>query len=231
MLRIHKTEDGVALSPTTIDHDKQGGLIMVSFSSAWAISSVVLVGLAIAIGRTATGRWTGVLIDGRGRYSLTHLQTVTWTLAILSTYVAGLVSSSFAEAKLPIDDSLLQLMGVVAGSAVLAVGVKGIKDTPGSGAGQIARDKAVIDRPDATQVTITPKLSQIWLEEEGSLADEVVSITKFQNFFFTLVALGVYIALTSKDQVLPASLPENFVWLLGISHLGYVGGKVPNRAK
>ena len=203
---------------------------MHEFGSAWICSTVTLLVLAITIGRVATKRWAGVLIDGRGRYSLTHFQTVTWTLAILSAYVATVVSSSFAPTNLSIDTSLLQLMGIAAGSAVLATGVKGVKDAPGSGAGKIAMEGETITRPDTTTTKITAKLSQIWLEEEGSLADMVVSITKFQNFVFTLVALGVFIALATKAQKLPA-LPETLVWLLGISHAGYVGGKVPDRPK
>jgi hypothetical protein len=203
---------------------------MTDFGSAWIVSSISLVVLAIAIGRAVTKKWAGVLIDGRGRYSLTHFQTVTWTLAILSAYVAALVSSSFSSTNLLIDSSLLQLMGIAASSAVLATGVKSIKDASGSAAGSIASDGKTITRLDNSTTIITAKLPQIWLEEEGSLADLVVNITKFQNFIFTLVALGVFIALAIKAQKLPI-LPENLVWLLGISHAGYVGGKVPDKTK
>ena len=201
-----------------------------NFGNAWIGSSVVLVALAIVIGWTVTKKWAGVLIDGRGRYSLTHFQTVIWTLAILSAYIAALVSSSFDSTNLSIDTSLLQLMGIAATSAVLATGVKSIKDAPGSAAGPIASEGEIITRPDASTTVITAKLQQMWLEEEGSLADKVVNITKFQNFVFTLVALGVFVALATKAQRLPA-LPETLVWLLGISHAGYVGGKVPDKTK
>ena len=100
---------------------------MMDFTPSWIVSGIGLLALAIVVGRAATGRWAGVLIDGRGRYSLTHLQTVFWTLMILSSYVGVLISSSLNLDVLKIDTSLLQLLGITAGSAVLATGVKGTK--------------------------------------------------------------------------------------------------------
>ena len=105
-------------------------------------------------------------------------------------------------------------MGISAGSAVLATGVKGAKDA----------DVSVKFAPAGT----VPRVAQIWLEEEGEQADKAVSITKYQNFIFTLVILGFYVTIAFTTGKLPV-LPENVVWLIGISHAGYVGGKVPNK--
>jgi hypothetical protein len=101
-------------------------------------------------------------------------------------------------------------MGISAGSAVLATGVKGIKNL-----GKVSP-------------TTSSNFSQIWLEEEGGNADKVVNITKFQNFIFTPVILGVYVTMTWQNGTLPP-LPDNVVWLIGISHVGYVGGKIPDK--
>jgi len=32
-----------------------------------------------------------------------------------------------------------------------------------------------------------------------------------------------------KESGLPNTLPEHFLTLLGISHAGYLGGKIPNK--
>jgi hypothetical protein len=165
----------------------------------------------------------GILIDSRVRFSLTHFQTVVWTLLILSGLIAVLiVTGDFS--KLQIDAALLGLMGISAGSAVLGTGVKAAKDSGGSSA-DVARMGHKL--PDGT--TVKPRFSQIWLEEEGKLADRVVSVTKFQNFIFTLVLVAIYCKLAVDAGGLP-ELPESVVWLIGISHAGYVGGKVPNKS-
>ena len=117
-------------------------------------------------------------------------------------------------------------MGISAGSAVLATSVKGSKDAPGSTA-NVAR-AGTFTLSDNTTTTITPHFAQIWLEEEGDQADKVVDITKYQNFIFTLVVVGFYVTIAWNTGGLPV-LPDNVVWLVGISHAGYVGAKVPNK--
>ena len=201
---------------------------MIDFTIAWLASAGALLGLAAWAGKTATGNWVGVLIDIRGRYSLTHFQTVTWSLMVLSTFLAVMFSSSFDVSKLKIDASILQLMGISAGSAVLVAGVKSMKDAPGSASGPIARVGESVTRLDNSKEPVTAKFGQIWLEEEGPFADKVVNITKFQGFVFTLVALVVFASLAFSARGLP-TLPDNFTWLLGISHAGYVVGKVPDK--
>ena len=116
-------------------------------------------------------------------------------------------------------------MGISAGSAVLATGVKGSKDA--DPASNVART-GTFTLSNGTQTTIAPRFAQIWLEEEGDQADKTISITKYQNFIFTLVAIAFYVTLAWNKGGLP-DLPENAVWLIGISHAGYVGGKVPDK--
>lgn len=187
------------------------------FAASWGISFVVLVVMAGTIGWRAVKKVTGVLIDSRGRYSLTHFQIVVWTLVILSAYLADLISSGLDISRLEISPELLALMGISTGSAVLSTGVKAVKDASGSGA-NVAR----------SSTTYPAKFSQIWLEEEGAFADKVISIAKYQGFIFTLVALVFFVTLAAQAQGLP-ELPDGLVWLLGISHAGYVGGKLPNK--
>lgn len=199
---------------------------MDKFQVWWLGSLVVLLALAVWIGRQ-TGRGNlGILIDGRARYSLTHLQIVLWTIVILSSALGVLISKGFDPTNFGLSPQLLGLMGISAGSAVLATSVKAAKDAPGSTA-NVAR-KGDFTLSNGARTTITPRFAQIWLEEEGDQADKAVSITKYQNFIFTLVILGFYVTLAWNKGGLPV-LPENVVWLIGISHAGYVGGKVPDK--
>jgi len=193
----------------------------------WILTFVALLLLAGFVGWKTNNNVLWILVDGRGRYSLTHFQIVLWTLLILSSMLAVLISKGFDPTQIVIPPELLGLMGISAGSGILTTGVKATKDTSGSTA-RIAK-RGAFKLSNGKIRIISAKFSQIWLEEEGDLADRVISITKYQNFIFTLVIVAFYISIAIKQATLPA-LPESVVWLIGISHAGYVGGKVPNKA-
>lgn len=199
---------------------------MSTFHIAWPISALVLLVVAWQIGLHARQNHFGILIDERGRYSLTHFQTVLWTITILSSLIAVFVASGFEASSLVIPKELLGLMGISAGSAVLSTAVKRAKDSPGSKA-TVAYSGRTVIRFDGTKDIISARFAQIWLQEEGNQADCAVSITKYQNFILTLVIFVAYVAIAWRTALLPV-LPENVVWLIGISHAGYVGGKVPD---
>jgi hypothetical protein len=55
---------------------------------AWAVSAAVLVAVAVWLGMSIRRSAFGVLIDSRGRHSLSQLQLVLWTLLVLSL-IAG----------------------------------------------------------------------------------------------------------------------------------------------
>lgn len=219
-----------------------------SFRAWWVAFMIILLGMAWWIGSSAkksitvngkdiplSNGFLRILIDTRGRFSLTHFQVVLWTIVILSTLIAVLISNHFDFESVKLTPELLGLMGISAGSAVVATGVKANKDAPGSG---VTIAKAGTPRlkwneveqrmKEDTADPIEPHFAQIFLEEEGSMAEQVVSITKFQNFIFTLVILGVYVVGAWNKNGFP-ELSEKIVWLIGISHAGYVGGKVPNK--
>ena len=197
-----------------------------SFQAWWLLSLLALLALARWVGRQTGQGNLGILIDGRGRYSLTHFQVVLWSIVILSSVLGVLISQGFDPKVIQIPPELLGLMGISAGAGVLATGVKESKDAPGSRA-NVARAGA-FTLSNGKKTTITARFAQLWLEEEGDQADKVVSITKYQNFIFTLVILGFYVTAAWKSGGLP-ELPEGIVWLIGISHAGYLGGKVPDK--
>lgn len=179
------------------------------FTAAWLLAAGLLVALYATFGRITGPSFAGVLVDNRQRYSLNHLQIAIWTVLVIATLIAAFVSSGFDVSALEIPQPLLVLMGISVASGVAAAAVKSRKDS----------DKAHIARGNA-------KPSQVFLEEEGGSANQAVSITKFQGFIFTLVAATAYVVLALKAQDYP-ELPEQVLWLVGISQAGYVAGKIP----
>jgi len=208
--------------------------IVTSIYWAWAISAGLLLLLSIILGLlTETRSVFGILIDARGRMSLTHLQLTMWTILILSlisgVFWGRLLSGVHKPLEFEVPNEVLGLMGIAVASAVATTITKSAKDNDPEASARIA----VPDEGD------TPKLSQIFLLEEGALADEVIDITKFQNFVLTVILVVAYTAV-SIDAIRPTSaakpltalpgLDPHFLTLLGISHAGYIAGKLPKQS-
>jgi hypothetical protein len=205
---------------------------------AWAISAVLLILIAVSLGilvkrrfPLATAPFLGILIDNRGRYSLTQLQVVLWTIVVLSLVSGVFWGRLMADAKTALDfaipDVLLAVLGISLGSAASALAVKSSKDN----------DPNTSETVPVADENHPPRFSQVFLLEQGAMADKVVDITKFQNFWITLILVVAYVALaiaTIRDVSSATelrSLPTfdaRFVTLLGISHAGYLAGKLPN---
>jgi hypothetical protein len=195
----------------------------------WLLSAAVLLVVAGLLGNLIRRGALGILVDARGRYSLTQLQVTLWTIAILSlisgVFWARLLAGVPAPLDFTIPNPLLLVMGISLGSTVTAVAVKAGKDT--------ARPAAIA----ASNLDDRKRIAQIFLVEEGAFADQIIDVTKFQNFWITVLLLVSYVALAAG--VLATSAPaqlgalpgfsDAFVTLLGISHAGYLAGKLPDR--
>jgi len=96
--------------------------------AAWAISAGVLLLLAIAFGVGVRASSVGILIDQRGRYSLTQLQIVLWTIVVISLISGVFWARLFDDATTALDVSipgeLLGVLGISVGSTVAAMVVK-----------------------------------------------------------------------------------------------------------
>jgi hypothetical protein len=207
-------------------------VVMTAIFAAWAISGAVFLILAVVVGHAATSRIDGILIDERGRYSLTHFQFVLWTIVILSLFsgmfFGRLVHGVPNPLQITIPSALVGLFGIVAGSAVTATTVKRTKDT--------TRGEAVAA---SGGTDWSPKLSQIFSVEEGAFADNAIDIGKFQAFIVTIVFAIAYIALavhTIGTAAFPQAIdalpgfPTALLTLLGISQGAYITAKVPPAA-
>jgi hypothetical protein len=201
---------------------------------AWALSAAGLVLLAVLLGTRVTlcPGPLGILIDNRGRFSLNKLQLVTWSLVILSlvsgVFFGRLVDGVADPLNFTIPDHVLGLLGISVGSAVISGVVKATKNK--TAAEQLAT---------APNTHKPPFFAQVFMLEEGAYADQVVDVTKFQNFGFTLLLVVAYVTMAirtiidaktaDKVTTLPG-LASTFLVLLGISYAGYVGGKIPPQA-
>jgi hypothetical protein len=196
---------------------------------SWAISGAVLLGLAAAVGLAANSRVDGILIDCRGRYSLTHFQLCLWTITVLSLlsglFFGRLVHGVADPIDIAIPTPVLALLGITLGSAVTATAVKRTKDV--TRANSVAASGGSV---------FAPRLAQIFLAEEGSFADETVDIGKFQGFVVTILLVTAYIAVvvntidiagTAQNLNSLPSLNETWVVLFGISHGAYITSKIP----
>jgi hypothetical protein len=190
----------------------------------------VLVVVAVLLGHGVGRGSLGVLIDSRGRYSLTQLQIVLWTLVVISlisgVFWARLIDDPSSALTFDIPGELLGVLGISVGSTVAATVVKSQKDE---------HRTVHIAASDATN---PPSFKQVFTIEEGEFADRAIDVTKFQNFWFTTILVAAYIGLCiaqfndlgsiSELTALPG-FDANFVTLLGISHAGYIAGKLPDR--
>jgi hypothetical protein len=167
----------------------------------------------------------------RGRYSLSRVQIFAWTIILIPLFAAVFVGRIVDHAganglQFHIPAELLAALGISLTSTVAAQAIKTTKD-------QTQPQSIPVSNPE-----VPPRLGQIFLVEQGDQADKVIDLTKFQNFWITVLVLGGYITtvISTVDQasgiralVLPG-FTGTLLTLLGISHVGYLAGKLPDRA-
>jgi len=148
---------------------------MVIFSAAILIFSAGLVG------RSAKQNILGIFVDARGRFSLSQFQIVLWTILVLSLLSGVFFARLFGEVENPLNvtipNELLMVMGISVGPAAVSAAVKASKDI---------KNTPIIGRNE-------PKFSQLYLVEEGT-DPETVDITRFQNFWLTIIVVIAYLA-------------------------------------
>jgi len=141
-------------------------------------------------------------------YSLSKFQLLAWTSVAIFGYVYLFLCHVFIQWTFtfpPIPDGLPTLLGVSAGTVVVATGITGARGSKGAG-------------------PIHPSMADF--VSTGGL----VAADRFQFFVWTLVGcLGFLGILLNSDPAgltdLP-KIPDNFLYLMGISSAGYLGGKV-----
>lgn len=205
--------------------------------------------------------WLGILIDNRGRFSLNRLQVVVWSIVVISlvsgVFFGRLIEGVEEPLQFTIPDRVLGLLGISIGTAVTVGALKTRRTTeaaaqaaaaappappppPANAALPVPQPRRAVTKLAIYQATgRKPFLSQVFMLEEGEYADDVIDVTKFQSFGFSIVLVVAYVAMAinsiveantaSKVTALP-DLKGTFLVLLGISYAGYAGGKLPEQA-
>ncbi len=202
----------------------------------WVGAAVILAFVSVLLGIAIHDGPLGVLIDSRGRYSLTHLQLVLWTFVVIPLIAGvfwGRLFSGQPQTALSftIPNYLLLVLGISVASAAASTATKAYKDSTGADIPHSV--------PGAQDKSIRPFFAQVFMLEEGPMANRVVDVTKFQNFWFTLILVAAYLALAigtfsgasspAKIDALPDFTPA-MATILALSHAGYLAGKLPQRS-
>lgn len=210
---------------------------VVGATSVWLVTLAASVALAGCIGKAINGRWAGVVVSGTNRISLSRLQMLAWTLLILSALItagshnlyAGYDASSL---DIALDPHLLIVMGIATTSLVATPAVLSLRS--GDGGATILATK---DSPAEAS----------WLDIfRSDMADsaDLPDLSKIQQFLVTLAVLSGYAVMIGQRfaaltgcmgtnancrfaQFPP--LGEQIVWLIGISHAGYVAYKAATK--
>lgn len=203
--------------------------------------NVVIVGI---IGAATTGFAYGILLDNRNRVSLSRFQAILWTLLVFSAVVTAAAINIKAGRENALDFSipgqLLAAMGISAISAVAGPAILSTKTnkSPDQAAVVQTAQKLGIAPQDvkpagqlfARQDAADAMLADMFRGEEVDDA-ATADISKIQQFIVTMLLVAVYGAAVfatfshaASVEGLP-SLSDNFVWLFGISHAGYLTSK------
>lgn len=195
----------------------------------WPAGATLVVCFAILCGRSVEFGPLSILFDERGRCSLTRLQVLSWTTVVFSLIASVALLRVLAGAPdalgFEIADELLIVLGISLGSGVVAAAVKSAQDATFSA--QIAAGI-----PDDEREPSSPKWRQLVLVEAGAGADQVVDVAKFQNLLITIVVVASYCAYVLRSlgsETIVVALPgfsETVLLLVGISHAGYLAGKL-----
>jgi hypothetical protein len=187
-----------------------------------AVVSVLLLGSLVVwvLGRrrraVTGGRFPGIpsaifLDTATNTYSLSKFQFYLWTGAALFGYIYLTVSKSWVQWDFTFADIPERLPGIIFIAASTTIASVGITSSKGSkGAGELQ-----------------PSFADFFT------SGGVVAAERLQFFVWTIIGVATFIFLTLSTE--PAAIqklpdvPERFLYLMGISSFGYLGGKLARK--
>jgi hypothetical protein len=187
----------------------------------WLVTMALMILSFAIIGRLPPiVDWRALLIDQRNKISLSRLQLVVWTILVISTILTeGVLNSVWGQPKpleLAIPSQLWILLGISTTSAVAAPVVLGMKG-------------AALD----TNAINGHGWRDIFYGDDTGNADQV-DVSKVQQFFFTVVLVGVYAinigsvlasAIASSSMLTFPPLDSGFIAIMGVSQTAYIAYK------
>ena len=182
----------------------------------WLGSLILLSGSCAAIGYCIMGVKLGLLIDGRKKISLSRLQTVLWTIVIISGLLAATVLN-LAKGEDPLNitipSDLWFLMGITTASLVISPIIKNEK-------GDSLKKNTDIHQA---------QLRDLFKGEEDDNEDRL-DLGKVQMFYLTIIIVFAYavqiahLLSSGKVDAFPP-ISSGMTALLGISNAGYLAYK------
>jgi hypothetical protein len=200
--------------PLTISRVSERGALIGALLAFGAIMLVVvrLVWKGVGdhmIGDKRYGPWTSFFLDKEtNTYSLSKFQLLLWTSVFVFGYVYLFLCRMLIQWKFglpPVPDGLPGMIAISAGAAVAAAGATETRGSKGSG-------------------PVHPSAAD-FVSTGGLVVGE-----RFQFFVWTLVGASGFVSMLLLTD--PSSLtelpkiPDNFLYLMGISSVGYLAGKV-----
>ena len=208
----------------------------------------------LAIAEAVTGRASAIVMSQRNVYSLSKLQMATWTTVVLAGLLAaaqlgalGYFGGAPGQAlDLVVPPPLLAAMGIagLTTAAVPAILNAKTRQEPENSAKAAAQQRvAGMNAISPDSVTTTGKVicrtcsgAATWLDlvtGDETANGGTVDLSKVQQLLVTGVLAGsyalcllcVFAAATPWDRHLPVLSPD-MVWLLAVSHAGYLVYKV-----
>ena len=185
------------------------GTLVLGLFIAWVVGSRVE---RAELDGERYGWLTTLLMDSEtGTYSLSKFQLYAWTAAASFGYVYLMVARNLIQGRFefpPVPENLPGLLVVSVSTTALATGITSVRGPKGAGA---------------------PRASVADFITTGG----VVSAERFQFFAWTVLGVLAFLFLVVTAD--PANLdtlpkvPEGFLYLMGASSAGYLGGKLARR--
>lgn len=177
-----------------------------------------------------------------GGYSVSKFQAWLWTLVVICGYVYVF---SRKGPDTPIPPNVWLLLGISGASSVvakfIAVGKSALPTAGQPSQGAQETDIAVTvnagtssteaaatvvaapAKPPQADATPVAKPRRSWLVSMLS-DDEQLSLMRLQLFGWTVITTGLFVFYLFRNENL-WNVPDGMLWLMGISHAGYIGDK------
>jgi hypothetical protein len=182
---------------------------------AWLLIMGLMAAMVISAGKDIQGFFFGFLIDERNRYSLSRLQTLVWTILILSAYLTAVFINLRTHAPdalaVAIPEQLWVLMGISVTSLLgspLLVNQKREEGNESEMVKKAALDRAAravnspADAPSAEPLSLDGEIvvkqdprQATWsdlFKGEAANNHNYLDISRVQMFFFTFILVVAY---------------------------------------
>jgi hypothetical protein len=245
-----KASVGGAVALASLTGSFAAPLLALTPPVAWAAVLVLQIMFCVGLGVAVNGRPSGLLIDDRNRVSLARFQAMAWSILVLSALLTlaffRVQSGEVNALAITVPKQLLAAMGMSAATYASSSALLNLKAVAPASADVVARTatrlgdgNVGVAAEGGLFVRGDPARAR-WLDMfrcENIVDAATPDLSKVQQFLCTVVVLVAYGAsvwsafsrISAHGVAPPSGLPElgaNLLWLIGLSHAGYLVSKV-----